>query len=123
MDNVSMSPRVREARKKTLYGVDYRSMATGYHGILVYKTESRAISVSRKLHEMELNPSAGKEAGNEDAERFFDFVEEQVPGLKDRFREIDFRSIKRVDGNPTYETEDYSVKIVNAVAYDVDYAD
>lgn len=108
-----------ESQKKTVYGVEYRSMQNACHGLLVYKTESQAISASRRLREMDAESETDREAGVSSAVAFYDLYDLQIPGLEDKFKEIDYRDISRKDGERLYETDEYLVKIVNAVAYDV----
>ena len=109
-----------ESRKKTVYGVEYRSMRSGCHGLLVYKTESQAFSASRRIREIEVQAKNGENQENQGLMVYYDLCDSQIPGISEKFQEIDHRDVKGTGEDKTYETDEYLVKIVNPVAYDID---
>jgi hypothetical protein len=72
------------------YGIDYKNMNTGIHGLLLYSTKINAEIIHQCLK------------NNLDKEDFQEIQEDIFANAAESIEEIDFRNLKEVMKNVTY---------------------
>ena len=88
---------LKESENNQKYGIDFRNMHKGYHGLIIFDNEQEALTCAKQLHE------------TQDGE-FLEFYE-----YSDFIEEIDYRYIEDTENGKFYN----DIKIVNDVSIDL----